>query len=77
MELPSLIDNIADPREEEYRARVLRYIDSVFHECLDEDAGKTLRQERKPIHPIEEMMNDTEALSAAFNAESNFIAYCC
>ena len=77
MELPSLIDDIADPREEEYRARVVRYVDSVFHECLDEDAGKALRQERKPIHPVEEMMNDTEALSAAFDAESNFVAYCC
>ncbi|RSL78064.1 hypothetical protein CEP52_017666, partial [Fusarium oligoseptatum] len=77
MELPSLVDDIADPREEEYRARVVRYMDSVFHECLDEDAGKALRQERKPIDPVEEVMNDTEALTAAFDAESNFIAYCC
>ncbi|KAJ6437906.1 ATP-dependent DNA helicase pfh1 [Purpureocillium lavendulum] len=53
------------------------YVDSVFHECLDEDAGKAIRQERKPIHPVEGMMNDTEALSAAFDAEANFIAHCC
>ncbi|KAJ6436295.1 High-osmolarity-induced transcription protein 1 [Purpureocillium lavendulum] len=77
MELPSLVDDIADPREEEYRDRVVRYVDSVFHECLDEDAGKAIRQERKPIHPVEGMMNDTEALSAAFDAEANFIAHCC
>jgi hypothetical protein len=77
MELPSLIDDIADPQEEEYRARVVRYMDSVFHKCLDEDARKALRQERKPIHPIKEIINNTKALSAAFNAESNFIAYCC
>ncbi|KJZ74444.1 hypothetical protein HIM_06040 [Hirsutella minnesotensis 3608] len=77
MELPSLIDDIADPREQEYRARVVRYVDSVFHECLDEDAGKAVRQQRKPIHPVEEMMKDTEALSAAFDAEANFIAHCC
>ncbi|KJZ68151.1 hypothetical protein HIM_12455 [Hirsutella minnesotensis 3608] len=57
MELPSLIDDIADPREQEYRARVVRYVDSVFHECLDEDAGKAVRQQRKPIHPVEEMMS--------------------
>ncbi|KAJ4221417.1 hypothetical protein NW757_014466 [Fusarium falciforme] len=76
MELPSLIDDIADPSQGEYRARVVRYIDSVFHECLDEEARKALRRERKPIHPVEEIINDTKALTAAFDAESNFIAYC-
>ncbi|KAL6406099.1 hypothetical protein AUP68_10662 [Ilyonectria robusta] len=77
MQLPSLIDDLADPEEEEYRAQVTRYVDSVFHECLNENAGKVVRQERKPIHPVEEMMNSTEALTAAFDDESNFIAYCC
>uniref|UniRef100_A0A8H7NHJ9 Helitron helicase-like domain-containing protein n=1 Tax=Bionectria ochroleuca TaxID=29856 RepID=A0A8H7NHJ9_BIOOC len=77
MELPLLVDDIADPREEEHCARVVCYMDSVFYECLDEDAGKALRQDRKPIDTVEEMMNDTEALTAAFDAESNFIAYCC
>jgi len=77
MQLPFLIDNLADPKEEEYRAQVTRYVDSVFHECLNENAGKVVRQERKPIHPVEEIMNSTEALTAAFDDESNFIAYCC
>ncbi|EWY79571.1 hypothetical protein FOYG_17265 [Fusarium oxysporum NRRL 32931] len=77
MQLPSLIDDMADPAEEEYRAQVTRYVDSVFHECLDENAGNAVRQERKPIHPDEGMMNSTEALTAAFENESNYIAYCC
>jgi hypothetical protein len=77
MQLPSLIDDMAKPEEEEYRAQVVRYLDSVFHECLDENAGNAVRQERKPIHPDEGMMNSTEALTAAFENESNYIAYCC
>ncbi|XP_044721137.1 ATP-dependent DNA helicase PIF1 [Hirsutella rhossiliensis] len=77
MRLPNLVDDMANPAEEGYRAQVTRYVDSVFHECLDEDAGKTLRQQRKPIHPVEEVMTSTSALTAAFEDESNFIAYCC
>ncbi|KAJ3454832.1 hypothetical protein MRS44_013432 [Fusarium solani] len=77
MRLPSLIDEMANPEEEEYRGQVVRYLDSVFHECLDEEAGKAIRKERKPIDPVEEIMHDTEALAAAFDNESNYIAYCC
>lgn len=76
LQLPSLCNDMADPQEEEYRARVIRYVDSVFHECLDEKAGQTIRKERKPIQPVEEMMNNSEALTTAFEAESNYIAYC-
>ncbi|KAM4062608.1 PIF1-like helicase [Hirsutella rhossiliensis] len=77
MRLPNLIDDMANPAEESYRAQVIRYADSVFHECLDEDAGKAVRQQRKPIDPVEEVMTSTSALTAAFEDESNFIAYCC
>ncbi|KAH8745781.1 hypothetical protein F5883DRAFT_702076 [Diaporthe sp. PMI_573] len=77
MQLPSLIDDMAKPEEEEYRAQVVRYLDSVFHECLDEEAGKAVRKERKPIDPVEEIMHDAEALAAVFDKESNHIAYCC
>jgi hypothetical protein len=76
LHLPSLCDDMADPQEEQYRARVTRYVDSVFHECLDEKAGQTIRKERKPIRPVEQMMNSSEALTTAFEAESNYIAYC-
>ncbi|XP_044721141.1 Arrestin-lik [Hirsutella rhossiliensis] len=44
MRLPNLMGDMANPAEESYRAQVIRYIDSVFHECLDEDAGKAVRQ---------------------------------
>jgi len=77
MQLPSLIEDVANPEENEYRAQVVRYLDSVFHECLDEDAGKAIRRDRKPIHPLQDMMHSSEALSADFDAESNYIAYCC
>ncbi|XP_044718018.1 PIF1-like helicase domain-containing protein [Hirsutella rhossiliensis] len=77
MRLPNLMDDMANPAEEAYRAQVIRYVDSVFHECLDEDAGKAVRQQRKPIDPVEEVMTSTSALTAAFEDESNFIAYCC
>lgn len=77
MGLPSLIDDMAKPEEEEYRAQVVRYLDSVFNECLEEAAGKAIRKGRKPIDPVEGMMRDTEALAAAFDNESNYIAYCC
>ncbi|KAM4060716.1 hypothetical protein HRG_001741 [Hirsutella rhossiliensis] len=70
IELPSLIDDIADPREHEYRARVVRYVDSVFHECLDEDAGKAVRQQRKPIHPLPDVkdLRPTRHFLKAMNA---------
>ncbi|KAF9767527.1 hypothetical protein IL306_015295, partial [Fusarium sp. DS 682] len=68
---------MAKPEEEEYRGQVVRYLDSVFHECLDEEAGKAVRKERKPIDSIEGIMHDTEALAAVFDKESNYIAYCC
>ncbi|XP_044714513.1 PIF1-like helicase domain-containing protein [Hirsutella rhossiliensis] len=74
MRLPNLMDDMANPAEEAYRAQVIRYVDSVFHECLDEDAGKAVRQQRKPIDPVEEVMTSTSALTAAFEDESNFIA---
>ncbi|KAM4066746.1 PIF1-like helicase [Hirsutella rhossiliensis] len=77
MRLPNLMDDMGNPAEEAYRAQVIRYVDSVFHECLDEDAGKAVRQQRKPIHPVEEVMTSTSALTAAFEDESNFVAYCC
>ncbi|KAM4061813.1 PIF1-like helicase [Hirsutella rhossiliensis] len=77
MRLPNLMDDMANPAEEAYRAQVIRYVDSVFHECLDEDAGKAVRQQRKPIDPVEEVMTSSSALTAAFEDESNFIAYCC
>ncbi|KJZ68594.1 hypothetical protein HIM_12014 [Hirsutella minnesotensis 3608] len=77
MQLPSLVDDMAKPEEEGYRAQVVRYLDSVFHECLDEEAGKAVRKERKPIDPVEGIMHNTEALAAVFDKESNYIAYCC
>lgn len=77
MQLPSLTDEMAKPEEEEYRAQVVRYVDSVFHECLDEEAGKAIRKERKPIDPAEEITHDTETLAVVFDKESNYIAYCC
>jgi hypothetical protein len=67
---------MADPQEDEYRSHVIRYVDSVFHECLDEKAGRTIRKERKPIDPVNDIMISTEALTAAFEDEANYIAYC-
>ena len=40
MRLPSLMDDMAEPEEEEYRVQVVRYLDLVFHECLDEEVEK-------------------------------------
>ncbi|KAI1289115.1 hypothetical protein F5Y03DRAFT_388836 [Xylaria venustula] len=65
IQLLFLIDDMANPGQEEYRSRVVWYLNSVFHECLDENAGKA------------EMMYNTEALFTAFDNESNYIAYCC
>ncbi|KJZ68769.1 hypothetical protein HIM_04255 [Hirsutella minnesotensis 3608] len=77
MQLPNLMDDMANPAEEAYRGQVIRYVDFVFHEYLDEDARKAVRQQRKHIHPVEEVIASTSALTAAFDDESNFIAYYC
>lgn len=77
LQLPNLMNDMASPNERAYRDRVIRYVDSVFHECLDEDAGRAIRQHRKPIHPVEETIASNSALARAFEEESNYIAYCC
>jgi hypothetical protein len=43
MALPAVVDDMADRPEEEYPARVVRYTDPIFCECL-EYAGKARRQ---------------------------------
>ncbi|KAI1746435.1 hypothetical protein F4782DRAFT_544258 [Xylaria castorea] len=68
---------MANPDERKYCASVVCYISSVFHECLDEEAGKATRQDRKPAHPVKEMMNSNGALTSAFENEANYIAHCC
>jgi len=73
--LPSLIDDIVSPEEEEYCVQIVRYLDSVFHECLNKKAEKSVRKKRKPIDPVEGMIYDTEAFSAAFDNEFNYIIY--
>ncbi|KAF4967411.1 hypothetical protein FSARC_5035 [Fusarium sarcochroum] len=58
MELPSLIDDMAKSEEGDYRIRVFQCLDSVFNECLDEEAVRAVRKERTLTDSIDETMNN-------------------
>lgn len=69
---------MANPDEREYPANVVRYINSVSDDCLDEEIHKETRQDRKLTHLlVKEMMNSCEGLISVFENESNCVEYYC
>ncbi|XP_044714622.1 PIF1-like helicase domain-containing protein [Hirsutella rhossiliensis] len=83
MRLPNLIDDMANPAEEAYRAQVIRYIDSVFHEScrfkapwkIVEQTGFTedgLLQIRRN-HPLVNRYNKSLAVGLRHNHDVSMI----
>ena len=80
MQLPSLVKDMANPAEEEYRQKVQAFIDDVFTECLDESYGREIRKTRKVTDyddELNQLMHNPSHLRKAFKGEANFVAYCC
>ncbi|KAM4067799.1 PIF1-like helicase [Hirsutella rhossiliensis] len=78
MRLPNLIDDMANPAEEAYRAQVIRYVDSVFHESpwkIVEETGFTedgLLQIRRN-HPLVNRYNKSLAVGLRHNHDVSMI----
>ncbi|KAM4062509.1 ATP-dependent DNA helicase PIF1 [Hirsutella rhossiliensis] len=78
MRLPNLVDDMANPAEEGYRAQVTRYVDSVFHESpwkIVDETGFTedgLLQIRRN-HPLVNRYNKSLAVGLRHNHDVSMI----
>ncbi|XP_044714515.1 PIF1 protein [Hirsutella rhossiliensis] len=78
MRLPNLIGDMANPAEEAYRAQVIRYVDSVFHESpwkIVDETGFTedgLLQIRRN-HPLVNRYNKSLAVGLRHNHDVSMI----
>jgi hypothetical protein len=77
LEQAQLIKAMADPAEEAYRQKVEDFVDDIFTECLDENQGKEIRRGQKVTEVPPELVHDAQHLRETFEAEANFVAYCC
>jgi hypothetical protein len=76
MELDKLSKDMANSEEEEYRQKVIAFIDDVFTECLDAEESREIRKERKVTDEDPALMTDPSYLKQAFESEANFVAFC-
>ncbi|XP_044714555.1 PIF1 protein [Hirsutella rhossiliensis] len=70
------LDACRHPREDQaaYRERIIRYVDSVFSEDLDQEGFCAVQAERSVTSDISSLLDNTEQFSAAFDEEANFCA---
>ncbi|KAF2184535.1 hypothetical protein K469DRAFT_780863, partial [Zopfia rhizophila CBS 207.26] len=74
MGLASILNNVGGEEQALYRERVIRYVDSVFTEDLDQEAFCAVKAERSVTSDISSMLRNHEQFSAAFDEEANFCA---
>jgi hypothetical protein len=77
LELPTLVKDMTNPEEEDYRTKVIKFIDGVFTECLDESSGRDIQKTHKVTDEDTDLIHDPTYLDQAFEEEANFVAYCC
>ncbi|KAM4063484.1 PIF1-like helicase [Hirsutella rhossiliensis] len=68
---------LADAHGEEqaaYRERIVRYVDSVFCEDLDQEGFCAVHAERSVTSDVSSLLDSAERFSAAFEEEANFCA---
>jgi hypothetical protein len=75
LDLPMLSDIMRVPEQEEYRNKVVRYVDDVFTESLDHAAGRGESQNRQLPRVPDELVQDKTVLEQNFKKEANFVAY--
>ncbi|KAM4067862.1 ATP-dependent DNA helicase PIF1 [Hirsutella rhossiliensis] len=70
------LDACRHPREDQaaYRERIIRYVDSVFSEDLDQEGFCAVQAGRSVTSDISSLLDNTEQFSAAFDQEANFCA---
>ena len=78
LSLPNLIQDLANPDEEDYRSRVKTYVDDVFNQTLDEALVREAVDRGKKTTVVEpRLITDVQWLSREFNSEANFVASRC
>jgi len=77
LQLHTLGQDFAGPEGQEYRDKVTAFVDDIFSETLDENQGREIRRTRKVTDEEPRLVNDMAYLDEAFDAEANFVAYCC
>ncbi|XP_044714537.1 Arrestin-lik [Hirsutella rhossiliensis] len=72
--LSSMLADIHGEDQAAYRERIIRYVDSVFSEDLDQEGFCAVQAERSVTSDISSLLDNTEQFSAAFDEEANFCA---
>ncbi|KJZ69562.1 hypothetical protein HIM_11055 [Hirsutella minnesotensis 3608] len=72
--LSSMLAETDGEDQGEYRDRIVRYVDSVFSEELDQEACCAIQAERSVTSDITPLLENPEQLSARFEEEANFCA---
>jgi hypothetical protein len=69
--LPTLLDDVAKPENEDYGELVCKYIDSVFSESCDEQEAKTYRRWGSVFKYRPELIEDPGRLNDIFDKEGS------
>ncbi|KAM4061310.1 ATP-dependent DNA helicase PIF1 [Hirsutella rhossiliensis] len=72
--LSSMLADIHGEDQAAYRERIIRYVDSVFCEDLDQEGFGAMQAERSVTCDISSLLGNAEQFSAAFDEEANFCA---
>ncbi|XP_044715093.1 PIF1 protein [Hirsutella rhossiliensis] len=72
--LSSMLADIHGEDQAAYRERIVRYIDSVFSEDLDQESFCAVQAERSVTGGIGSLLDNAAQFSAAFIEEANFCA---
>ncbi|XP_044718720.1 PIF1-like helicase domain-containing protein [Hirsutella rhossiliensis] len=72
--LSSMLADIHGEDQAANRERIIRYVDSVFSEDLDQEGFCAVQAERSVTSDISSLLDNTEQFSAAFDQEANFCA---
>ncbi|KAM4064173.1 ATP-dependent DNA helicase PIF1 [Hirsutella rhossiliensis] len=72
--LSSMLVDIHGEDQAAYRERIVRYVDSVFSEDLDQEGFCAIQAERSVTLDISQLLGDERQFSASFDEEANFCA---
>ncbi|XP_044717895.1 ATP-dependent DNA helicase [Hirsutella rhossiliensis] len=72
--LSSMLVDIHGEDQAAYRERIVRYVDSVFSEDLDQEGFCAIQAERSVTSDISQLLGDERQFSASFDEEANFCA---
>ncbi|KAJ4176466.1 hypothetical protein NW755_014399 [Fusarium falciforme] len=74
MQLSSALADVRGEEGASYRDRIVKYVDSVFSEDLDQEAFYAVRAERSVTSDISQLVQDSQQFAASFDEEANFCA---